>query len=196
MFEKVTRVLHGMELEEKVLHTGVFLCVLGLFAPWVGGQFAGEAQQWNGFGFYTGFIGHFILIAECFIVAMTLSPLLGGPIFVRKPLRNFVRLLLCLILGILLLGCFTILLRLTSQISGLEIRFGIYLSILGSALATLYAFLKYDEQRKNEVRQLFHHPDEPQRIKKPELDLHDEGLPPPPPPPSPMPAEDHSLFKP
>ncbi len=195
MFDKFSRILKGMELEEKVLHTGVLLCLLGLFVPWAGGVWAGETQQWNGFGFYTGFIGHLIVLAELFIVAMTLSPLLDGPVIVRKAARNFVRFLLCVIISILLIGCFTILLRLTSQISGLEVRFGIYLSILGSLLATLYAFLKYDEQCKNEVLQLFYHPDEPQRAKKVDLDLHDEDRPPPPPPPSPMPAEDHSLFK-
>ncbi len=196
MFEKFTRVLRGLELEEKVLHVGLVLCVLGLFAPWVGGQWVGEEQQWNGFGFHTGFIGHTVFAIAIFIVAMTLSPLLGGPVLVRKVIRNTVRFILCAVTSILLIASFTILFRLTSEVSGAEIRFGIYLSIAGSVLSTLYAFLKYDEQRKNEVHELFHHPDEQKRVVKVAPDLPDEHRPPPPPPPSPMPVEDHSLFKP
>lgn len=196
MFEKFLRVLRVMELEEKVLQTGLILCVLGLFVPWLGGQWAGEAQQWNGFGFYTGFNGSVVFLIVLFIVGMTLSPLLGGPVIVRKQIRNHVRLLLCAMCSVLLLSSFGILLRLTSQVSGAEIRFGIYASIVGSLLATLYAFLKYDEQRKSEVRQLFQHPDEQQRPKRIETDPIREERPMVPPPPPPLSPEDHSLFKP
>lgn len=196
MFEKLPRIFRSLELEEKVLHSGVSICIVGLFIPWLGGQWSGIERQWNGFGFYTGFIAHIVLILELFIFSMTLSPLLGGPIIVRKISRNFVRLSLSSVTSILLIASFSILLRITSEVSGSEIRFGIYVSILGSVLSTLYAFLKYDEQRKNEVQQLFHHPDEQQPVKKKAVDpLTDENRPPPPPPP-PMPAEDHSLFKP
>ncbi len=196
MFEKFTRVLRGMELEEKVLHAGLILCLIGLFFPWLGGQWVGEEQQWNGFGFHTGFMGQTVFIIDLFIVAMTLSPLLGGPVLVRKAVRHYVRLVLCAITSILLIASFTVLFRLTSEVSGAEIRFGIYISIVGSLLSTLYAFLKYDEQRKNEVHELFHHPDEQQKVTKIPSYLPDEHRPPPPPPPSPMPVEDHSLFKP
>lgn len=196
MFEKLSRVLRSLELEEKMLHAGGGVCLAGLFVPWLGGQWYGNDQQWNGFGFYTGFIGHIVLILELFIIAITFSPLLGGPIIVRKGSRNFVRMELCSITSVLLVACFTILFRLTAEVSGLEIRFGIYVSILGSVLSTLYAFLKYDEQRKSEVWQLFQHPDEQQPVKKKAVnEIIDEHRPPPPPPP-PMPAEDHSLFKP
>jgi hypothetical protein len=152
MLEKLLRVLRAMEREEKVLHSGVVVCLLGLFIPWLGGQWHGKDQQWNGFGFYTGLIGHVVFLLEIFIAAMTLSPLFGGPVIVRQPIRNFVRLELSAVSSILLLTAFTILLRLTSEVSGAEIRFGISISIIGSLLATLYAFLKFDEQRKSEGR--------------------------------------------
>ncbi len=166
MYEKFLRIFRAMELEEKILHTGVILCILGLFFPWLGGQWYGNAEQWTSFGFYTGLIGHTVLLLELFIVAITLSPILGGPIIIRKASRNLVRFFLSCVVSILLLESFTILFRLTSQVSGAEIRFGIYVSIVGSLLATLYAFLKYDEQRNSEVKQLFHHPDEQQPKKK------------------------------
>ena len=195
MFEKLVRIYRGMELEEKVLHTGVTISLIGLFIPWLGGQWSGITQQWNGFGFYTGFIGHGLLLCQLFIIAMTMSPLFGGPVFVRKASRHFVRFVLSAMNTILLLACFSILLRLTSEVSGAEIRFGIYIAIIGSVLTTLYAFLKFDEQRKNEVHQLFHHPDEQQVPKKVVELLFEDGLPPPPPPPPPLAAENHSHFK-
>lgn len=197
MLERILRVIRAMEIEEKILHAGVLVCIFGLFLPWIGGQWYGNAQQWNGFGFYTGYIGQAVLLMQLYILIVTISPILGGPIIVRKALRNSVRLGVSSVCFVLLLASFTILLRLTSEVSGAEIRFGIYVVIIGSALTTLYAFLKYQEQRKNEVRQLFHHPDEQQAVvkkKTPPPPSYDEGSPPPPPPPPPMPPENHQLF--
>jgi hypothetical protein len=193
MIDRYIRLLRDMELEEKVLHTGVIICFFGLLLPWIGGQWYGSAQQWNGFGFYTGFIGHFVLVLQLYIVIIALSPLLGGPVIVRKVSRNSVRLFCSSICLILLIAAFTVLLRLTSEVSGAEIRFGIYVCIVGSTLTTLYSFLKYQEQRKNEVRQLFHHPDE--QVAKPVPEpTQDEDKPPPPPPPPPLAPEEHTLF--
>lgn len=197
MYEKFLRMLRAMELEEKVLHTGVLVCIVGLFVPWIGGQWAGTVQQWSGFGFYTGFIGHAVFLLQLVVLSMTISPLLGGPILVRKARRNSARLALSCISTILLVMSFTILLRLTSQLSGAEIRFGIYVSIVGSAIASLYAFLKYQEERRSLNQALFLHPDE-QSVTKPKTtavaDALPEDRPPMPPPPPPLPVEDHHLF--
>lgn len=195
MLERPIRVLKAMEIEEKILHAGILICLLSLFLPWIGGQWYGNAQQWNGFGFYTGYVGHMVFLLQIYELTITLSPVLGGPIVVRKEHRNPVRLFISSTSLILLFAAFTILLRLTSELSGAEIRFGIYVGIVGSALNTLYVFLKYQEQRKNEVRQLFHHPDEQQPIVKKQIAApFEEEVPPPPPPPPPGPAEDHQLF--
>ncbi|MFA5799464.1 MAG: hypothetical protein WC840_00725 [Candidatus Peribacteraceae bacterium] len=194
MVERLLRLVRAMEIEEKVLHVGVLLCIFALFLPWIGGQWYGNTQQWSGFGFYTGYIGHTVFLLQLYILAMTASPILGGPIIVRKAVRNSVRLSASVISFVLLLAAFTILLRLTSEVSGAEIRFGIYVALVGSALATLYAFLRYQEQRRNEIRELFHHPDAQQPVKKPASAAFDEDRPPPPPPPPPMPPEDHQLF--
>ncbi len=197
MYDKFLRMLRAMELEEKVLHTGVLVCILGLFVPWIGGQWSGNVQQWSGFGFYTGFIGHIVLLLQLFILAFTISPLLGGPVLIRKARRNYVRLILSCISSILLVVSFTVLLRLTSQLSGVEIRFGIYFAIIGSAITSLYAFLKYQEEIRSQNQALFLHPDE-QASPKPKItavaDSLPEDRPPPPPPPPPLPVENHPLF--
>lgn len=195
MNDKLVRLVRSMELEEKILHVGVLVSLGSLFLPWIGGQWYGIVQQWSGFGFYTGYIGHAVLLIEAFILVMTISPMFGGPVVVRKSNRNSVRLKLCALCTILLVAGFTILLRLTSEISGAEIRFGIYTSIIGSAIATLYAFLKYQEEIKAQAQALFQHPDETVLKPKPKpVDTFPEDKPPPPPPPPPMPPEDHHLF--
>lgn len=197
MYEKFLRMLRAMELEEKVLHTGVLLCILGLFVPWIGAQWSENVQQWSGFGFYTGYIGHTVFLLQLYILVITISPLLGGPILVRKARRNFVRLCLSSISSILLVMSFTVLFRLTSQLVGAEIRFGIYFAIVGSGIATLYAFLKYQEEVRSLNHALFLHPDE-QPVSKPKVaavaDSIPEDRPPLPPPPPPLPVEDHHLF--
>jgi len=192
------RLVRALELEEKVLHAGVLLCILGLFLPWLGGQWFGTAAQWNGFGFHTGFIGHFVFLMQLIIFSVTASPLLGGPVLVRKQRRHSLRLILSLISSSLLFSAFTILFRLTSEVSGAQVRFGVYVAILGSALATLYAFLQYDEERKNQSQSIFHHPDAlPVVSQRTEEKQREERVVPPPPPPPPPPAADtHSLFPP
>lgn len=186
-----------MELEEKVLHTGAMLCIIGLFFPWLGGQWFGVTEQWNGFGFHTGYIGHVVLLMQIFIFLVTASPLLGGPIIVRRSQRHTIRLLLGIISTALLVASFTILFRLTSEVSGAQVRFGIYVSIIGSVLAMLYAFLQYQEEAKQNSQSLFRHPDAlpvvSQRIeeKKPE-----KPAPPPPPPPPAIDHQNRSLFPP
>lgn len=192
--EKPLRLVRALELEEKILHAGVLLCLLGLFFPWLGGQWFGSPEQWNGFGFQTGFIGHFVLAMHVLIFLITASPLFGGPIIVRKSRRNVVRLFLGVISTALLISAFTILFRLTSEVSGAQVRFGIYIAILGSALTTLYAFLLYEEERKAQSQSLFHHPDTPTPIHSKPRDILPEDRPAPPPPPPPPPAEEHSLF--
>ena len=196
MYEKILRALRGMELEEKILHSGVLLCLVSLVLPWIGGQTYGIDQEWNGFGFHTGYIGHEILLIQLFIISMTFSPMLGGPIIVRRSRRSTIRLLLSIVSTVLLITAFTVILRLTSEVSGVEIRFGMYLSIVGSAVTTLYSFLRYQEEILAESRALFHHPDESslQKISsKPEPQL-EESLPPPPPPPTPPPLEEHTFY--
>lgn len=198
MYEKFLRVFRAMELEEKVLHIGVLLCLFGLLLPWVGVQLYGNIQQWGGFGYHTGYIGQVVFLIQCFLLAMTISPLVNGPILVRKQNRNHVRLLLSGLCTCLILAAFSILLRLTFEVSGAEVRFGVYIALVGSAVTTLYSFLRYQEELQNQAQALFHHPDESAKAQpkgKEEAPADDQKLPPPPPPPPQSPAEDHHLYK-
>lgn len=191
MNEKFFRVLRALELEEKILHIGVFLCILGILFPWVGIQLYGNIQQWNGFGYHFGFIGHAVFLVQLYILAVTASPILNGPVLLKKGRKNVIRLLLSTLCTVLILASFGILLRLTSEVSGAEIRFGIYIALIGSSVSTLYAFLRYQEELHNQISSIFHHPDEPSQATKKSVDLSLEEKIPPPPPPQQSPPEDH-----
>lgn len=194
MYEKLLRALRAMELEEKILNAGALFCIFTLFFPWLGGQGVDGVLEWNGFDYYTGYMGHFVFLACLFILASAVSPMLGGPVLVRKSRRSYVRLVLTSLNTLLLVFCFTILLRYTWELSRAEIRFGIYFSIVSSAIATLYAWLSYQEEMKSRSGALFQHPDEsaakPKPAPEPEV-LHEER--PPMPPPPPLQPEDHQI---
>ena len=190
MFERSFRVLKAMELEEKVLHIGVVLCLTGLFFPWLNDS----TQQWNGFGYHTGYIGHVTFLLQIVILAVTASPLFGGPIIVRRQNRHSVRLMLSCMALVLLLSAFTVLFRVSNELHGIEIRFGMHLALIGCALTTLYAFLKHQEEKRLQAQALFRHPDEPVIKPKPQASAFSDDRPPPPPPPAPPPPEEHALF--
>ncbi len=194
MFAKIARALKSMELEERILHGGILMTAVGIFLPWFGGLWFGSESVWSGFGFYTAYIGGSVFLIQLFLLIMTLSPMVGGPILVRKSSRNHLRLVLCGVSVILLLAALTVLLRVTFEVTRAEIRFGMYVSLIGSIVACLYSFLRYQEQQRSEVQELFRHPELIASEKTISKQHEEEPLPPPPPPPPPPLAEDHNLF--
>ncbi len=196
MFEKLMRAVKAMELEEQILHVALIGSILGVFLPWFGGQWFGKEQMWNGFGFYTAYLGFSVFALQVFMLVMTISPLVGGPVLVRRQQRNYVRFALCCICMILLAAAFTVLLRVTFDVSGAEIRWGIYISMVGSAVALLYSFMRHQQFLRSQVKEVFQHPDELRTPVKRDAPAQEDNMPPPPPPPPPMPPEDHNLFTP
>ena len=93
--------------------------------------------------------------------------------------------------GLALSRALSVLTRVTLQFSRLGVRFGIYLTLIGCLVATLYAFLRFQEFRRSLSQAVFHHPETP--------DLPHErsetfsAPPPPPAPPAPAP-EDHRII--
>lgn len=197
MREKFLKSIRGMELEDKVFHCGLLGTIVGICSPWIsGGSYDGLSMWENGFGFRTGFIGHAVLLSCIFLFFVTFSPALGGPVIVKRSSRATVRFFVSGVMSILLVAAFTILARVTFEISGTDIRFGVYLAGMSSMLSTLYAFLADRDQRLRRVGEAFHHPDQPPAVLRPsyppEADV--EAMPPPPPPPPPPPLEHHPAF--
>jgi hypothetical protein len=194
MSASLLRKISGLELEEQILNGGALVTVIAIFLPWMGGEWlGGESVTYSGVGFYTSFIGLSALLLELYVLAITATPLLGGTVIIRKRHRETVRLLATALSSIMILSALSVLAKVTFEFSRMEIRFGIYVAIVGSLVATLYAFLRYQEQRRGMVQELFHHPED---TPAPEVRMEIATAPPPPPPPPPAPAaEEHRLFR-
>lgn len=188
------RKLTGLELEEQILNVSAMVSLIGVLLPWMGGEWlGGDNVTYSGLGFYTSFIGLTVFLLQTFILLITVIPLTGGPVLIRRRHREVVRLGATGLSSILILASLSVLTKVTFEFSRMEIRFGIYVTLVGSLVATLYAFLRFQEQRKSSVQELFHHPEE-NAMAVPERNESAPVPPPPPPPPAPEP-EEHRLFR-
>lgn len=178
------RKITSMEMAERVLNGGALVGMLGVFLPWISGEWlGGEPLHYSGLQSYTAFHGIGILALNVFILSMTLIPLAGGPIIVTQQKKNVLRLLASSQVVILTLLAFSVLTSITFEFSHMGIRFGIYVSLLGNLLVVFEAFYKWREQQEQQIRSFFHYEESP--IKAP---------PPPPPSPSPpLPLHEHPV---
>ena len=194
MASQFLRKLVSLDLEEKILNIGACIALLGVFLPWIGGeQLGGNLVSFSGFGFYTMIIGIVVFGLELFVLLVTIIPLTGGPPLVRKRLREVVRLLATAQATILILASLSVLIRVTLiDLKRMEIRFGIYISLIGSLVALFESFLRFQEQRRSSVQELFHHPE--QKVNAASREEYFEA-PPPTPPPPPPPPEEHRMYR-
>jgi len=192
MASPILRNLQALDLEEKILNTAALVALAGLFLPWISGEWmGGETVLHSGFGFFTSFLGIATLLLLGTILSITIVPVCGGPIVVKKKLKDVVRLCLALQGAVLILATLSVLTRITLEFPRLEIRFGIYVTLVGALITSLYAFLRLQEFRRHQPQAMFHHP-EAHPIAPEE---HESYAPPPPPPPPPAPkVEDHRIF--
>lgn len=169
------------------------MALIGVFVPWFGGEWFGEPASWSGFQFYTSFIGLLIFLGHVFILSLTLLPLLGYQI-VRPTLRDLLRLIVSLECVLLTIVAWSVLTNISFDRSQMQIRFGIYLTLVGSIITALYAFLRREQRKKRALQELFHHPEETApSSESPDIKriARDHHLPPPPPPGEP---EEPKLF--
>lgn len=186
---KMLKTLASLELEERLLNAGALIAALSMFLPWIGGDWlGGDSVSYNGFGFYTAFLGIAVFLIHLFLLLVTFVPLLGGPVLLKKRFREIVRLVASLQAVILVLATLTVLMRVSFEFSRMEVRFGIYVCLAGSILAFAESLQRYAVQRRSQHGGTFHHPEDPRQPQ-----VRDESIaPPPPPPPPPAPApEDH-----
>lgn len=161
VMRQILRSLASMELEEQILHLGVFVALGGVFLPWIGGEWlGGDSITHSGLGYYTGYMGITIAALHTFVLLIALVPLSGGPQLVSKTKKDSYRFFVCLQATILTLASLSVLTKTTLDFARLEIRFGVYVSLIGSLVASLYAYLRYKEQQKREVQSIFHYPTE------------------------------------
>lgn len=189
-----TRIWHTIDLEERILNASAIIAMVSIFFPWISGEWlGGDEVSYTGTSFYTSFLGVIIFLMLAFIVASTLSPMLGGPIILRRRHKDITRLLLSGQATILVLASLSVLTKITYEFTRMEIRFGIYLTLIGCLVATLYSFLKWQEHRRDEDQETFHHPEDTGPVE----DVVESTIPTPPPPPAPPPLEpeEHPTYR-
>lgn len=193
MQSKLLRGFLALELEERILNAGALVAAVSVFLPWISGEWlGGDPKTYTGLGFYTSFLGIAILLLNLFVLALTVVPLAGGPIIIRKRYREVLRLLISALAAILVIATLTVLTKFTFDFSRMEVRFGIYFCLVGNLVALFEAVLRFLEQRRSAGQELFHHPEDEAPIHGKET-LAPPPPPPPPPPPAPA-AEDHPLY--
>lgn len=186
------RKLAALELEEQILNAGALVALIGVFMPWMGGEWlGGDTVTYSGFVFYTAFLGIAVFLLQVFTLLITIIPLTGGPVIIRRRHRDLVRLCAAGVSAILILSALSVLTKVSFEFSRMEVRFGIYVSLVGTLVTCLYAFLKFQEHHRSQVQELFHHPEDspaPSELRE----TSTPPPPPPPPPPAPEP-EEHRL---
>ena len=183
--------LATLNLEERIFLAGALLATVGVFLPWISGEWlGGERTSYSGLSFFTGTLGWAVLLLHLSILLLTLLPIRGGPVLMKRRSLCVLRLLCSAQAAIITLIALSILTSVTFEFSRMEVRFGLYLSLIGSIVATLYAFLEWQQLRKRDGAELFHHPEQSSLVERSEGHL---PPPPPPPPPPPLKPEDHHL---
>jgi len=148
----------ALEIEEKILNGAAIFAFVSVFFPWVGGEWlGGKTVTFNGLGFFTSFIGLTVLLLQTFILLVTIIPISGGPAVVKKKYTNIVRLLAAALSTLLTVAIWSVLTKFTFEFSRLQIYFGLYGTLVGSLIVSLYSFLRMQEERRTEAKDLFTH---------------------------------------
>ncbi len=194
MWSTFRAALAALDLEERILNGALLAAIIFLFFPWLAGQFlGGDPVSYSGIQFYHSYIGAMILLIDVIAILMTMLPLVGGPVIVKRPWRATVRLWLTLQSSVLTFAALTVLTRVTYEFRGLSIRYGVYFTLVCGLIATLYAFLQWQEERRKQGQELFHHPEDATPATQVVEPVLTQAVPPPPPPPPPLPPEEHNL---
>lgn len=190
MVSAAKRLWTTLDLEERILNAAALLSLASIFFPWLSGEWlGGDTVTYTGWGFYTSFIGITVFVLLLGLLLITLVPLFGGPILLRKKYRDLVRLFLAVQSTVLLLAALSVLMKVTYEFSRIEIRFGIYLTLIGSIIVSIYTFLRWQEDRKNQTHEVFHHPEGTTVFEEKQESM--QPAPPPPPPPPPLEPEEY-----
>jgi hypothetical protein len=188
---KGKRLWASLDLEERILNIAAMLSLCSFFLPWLSGEWlGGDAVSYTGFSFYTSLIGITAFLLMLVLLLITIVPLCGGPILLRKKHREWIRLCLASQTTILLLAALSVLMKVTYEFSRIEIRLGMYFSLIGSIVVTIYCFLRWQEDIHAETHDLFRHPEDTSGTSE-RLESTVPTPPPPPPPPPLEPEEPH-----
>lgn len=178
------RTLTALDIEERFLNGGCLVALIGVFLPWISGEWlGGDNVTYSGVQFYTAFLGLAVLLMQVAILLITIVPLATGTVLIPQRNQESVRFLLSMQSTVLLLATLSVLTKVTFEFSRIEIRFGVYVALIGSIVASIYAFLRFQQQRRTAAHDLFRHPDDVAAAPLQQRTVRAVPQPPPPPPP-------------
>ncbi len=193
MSPRLQRFIVGLDVEERILNGAALFAIISIFLPWLSGEWLGEeAVTYSGFEFFTSFIGMTMFVMLLCLIAITVAPIFGLRLFHRTFSRDVFRLCLASQTAVLSIIALSVLTKITYDYTRLEIRFGIYCTLIGSLIATFYAFWKMQSNTRQDIQEIFQHPDD---INMLDIRIDGSGGMPPPPPPRPLEPEEHRLHR-
>lgn len=148
--------VHRLQLEEKILNAGSLIAAVCVFFPWVSGEWlGGKHVTYSGLGFFTSFIGLGVLLLHAYLLLITIVPLSGGPAIIHKNNKDGMRLLTAILTSVLTIAAWSVLTKFTFEFR-LQVSFGLYGTLIGSLISSLYAFLLFQDGRKRHIEEFFH----------------------------------------
>jgi|GEM_PF-2296700 len=151
-----------LSAEEKVIGLGGLAVILSVFMPWYTTALLNNTVETEtGFSGDLGVIGFVVFL----LTLVSLGFLLGDHLHIRLPRFGFGKENIILFFSsenaFLLLIEVAIFTKRSLEFTNAEIRFGLYMALIGTILATFAAFAQLNRLQKKEAKAFFDHEPEP-----------------------------------
>jgi hypothetical protein len=167
--------------EEKVIGAGTLLVIAGLFMPWysVATSFDEKNVTQGGFSGDMGVVGFIILI----MTILAIIVLTAEYLHINLPRLSYTKeQILFFLMGqsaFLVLLSVAIYTKRSLEFTSAELRFGIYVALIGSIIAAFSAFSQMQKLNKKNVEEFFEHDEEAiteKRCRKGKHELSEEVI--------------------
>lgn len=160
--------------EEKVSGLGALLVLVGIFLPWysVVLNFDKKSITESGLSGDLGVLGFVVLL----MVILALLVLVGEHLHIRLPQLGYTReQILFFLMGqsaFLILLAIAVYTKRSLEFTDAELRFGIYLALIGALLGAFAIFAQIQKFKKKEVHEFFEHDEEIEKETEKEIEEH------------------------
>lgn len=164
---RLKHMLFRLSAEEKVIGIGGLAVILSVFMPWYSVVLSFEkGVTESGFSGDLGVVGFVVFL----ITLISLGFLMGDHLHFRLPRFGFGKEGIILFFSaesaFLLLLEIAIFTKRSLDYTNAEIRFGLYMALIGSVLATFAAFAQLQKLQKKEAKSFFEHEPEPMEMEE------------------------------
>lgn len=161
-FNRFKHAFLRLSAEEKVIGLGGLLVLIGSFLPWYAIEFNYDKKQVieNGFSGDMGVVGFVVFI----VTLLALFLMIGEYLQLRLPYLGYKKEQLLLFLmgenAFLLLLTIAIYTKRSFDFTNADLRFGLYMALIGATFATFAAFALVQKLKKRAVQEFFDHEEE------------------------------------